>query len=469
MEKIEESKLYNLLKTFNSGEWKQFSLFLQSPLHNRREDTWRLQKYLRLQIRNNIKTINTLRAYKSVFPNESYDGLKLRGTMSDLLQLAEEYLLTAQAKEKTLSNTLAIAEIYRRRRLDKHFKWVIKKSSRLIEQQALKNEAYLRKHLQFQMENMQFQSRTQRTADLKLQDISDNIDRLYLLQKLRHACTQLSHQAVYHKKYDYGLLPSILESLDENALTDWPMIAVYYHCFRFLTATTPSNHFQQFRSLLLKHMELFTPEENKDLFLFAINFCIRQMNKGEKSFIAEAFALYQEALKVGFLIEENEMSRFAFNNIVGIALMMESYDWTASFIDDYHTYVNEAYRPATLSLNHARLAFATQKYDQAIYHLQTAEYKDLVNNLISRMLLIKIYYLQGAWEPLEAQLTNLDHFIRRAALSQFHKENYQQIIRFIRRLIALPPYDEEKKAQLYQDISNSSSLSEKSWLLEQLD
>ena len=47
--------------------------------------------------------------------------------------------------------------------------------------------------------------------------------------------------------------------------------------------------------------------------------------------------------------------------------------------------------------------------------------------------------------------------------------NYMNLIKFSKRLIALPPFDKKAKSALIQDIEKAENLAEKEWLLKQLN
>ncbi|MCB0579426.1 MAG: hypothetical protein KDD10_08975 [Phaeodactylibacter sp.] len=468
MEKFNTSKLWLLFETLSEKELRQLRNFLRSPFYTRREDVFRLYEHLRRHRKKGVVALTAEGAFAYTFPDEAYDSLKLRGTMSDLLELIEQYMLSKHFEKGKLPADFALVSIYRSRGLDKHFRWAMNKLKQKVSRFPYQNADFHSHKLAYQMELMYHQTRNRRTGRLNLQAVSGQMDCQYLAQKLRHACTQLSHQAVYQTEYDFGLLSPIVAQVEAMGFLDVPAIAIYYYCYRFLTEAYSLEYFQAFREQLAGHAALFPEEERKDLYLLAINFCIRQLNRGSAPFAREAWEMYRIGLREGFLLDNGQLSRFAFNNIVGIALKLGETAWAADFIEQYHSSIGDDFREATLSLNQARLAYARADFGRALLLLQNVEYEDLVTNLIARMLLLRIYYLQGELDALSSQLSSLENFVRRASFSQFHKENYLNIARFVKRLISLPPYDKEEREKLRQDIEAADPLSEKEWLLAQL-
>ena len=105
----------------------------------------------------------------------------------------------------------------------------------------------------------------------------------------------LSQKSVSDATYQFGLLEAALAHAERTDALEIPAIAIYYHCYRALDATQQNNvHFQQFRLLLTQCGDLFPPEELRDLYILAINFCIRQYNAGNQAYLAEQLELYKE-------------------------------------------------------------------------------------------------------------------------------------------------------------------------------
>ena len=84
---------------------------------------------------------------------------------------------------------------------------------------------------------MEFKIATKRAEGLNFQEISDTWDVLYLIQKLRHACAQLSHQSIFKQDYDFGLLSDLVKTVEQKKYLEVPAIAMYYYCLLY---TSPS-------------------------------------------------------------------------------------------------------------------------------------------------------------------------------------------------------------------------------------
>ncbi len=406
--------------------------------------------------------------FKKSFPNRPYDDLLLRATMSDLRELVEEFLMWQEMRSDRVKSKLSLAIVFRQRNLSYFFKRNLNKLEKELTQAKIQNTDYWQKKLEVQSEMVKFQTQTIRAAELPLQEISNSIDTLYLAQKLRHACTQITHQAVYKKEYEFGLLPNVIDEVEQKGFLEIPAIALYYYCYRFLTEKSGVSFFQQFIKELFTNGHHFPDSELKNLYLLAINFCIRQLNEGNTPFVKEGWELYQEGLKQGFLLDHGRLSGFSFNNVIAFGIRLNLFDKVRQFIQKYKTHLDPSQRESYISFNLARLEYTQGNHTAALRLLQTADFKDLVNNLIAKTYQLKIFYELDEYNLLDSHLSSFRHFIRRREVSDYHRINYLNIIGFVRKLIALPPEDHTAKKSLRKEIEQEEILTERTWLLEQL-
>ena len=462
-------KLLNLIATLSQTEQRQFRKFIQSSYVALREDVKNIYEIL-IQYVKKRKPFPKLEVlFTKVFPGEAYNALKLRGSMSDLLEILENFLIINLRKENKIENHLLLARIYRERKIEKNYNGNFQELNNLIQKQTLQNADFYRHQLAFLREQMMFQTQNKRTEHLFFQEISDTQDILYLSEKLNNACSKLSHQLVYKTDYDYSMLHHLLDFIEHEKYLDHPAISIYYYCVRFLTSDDNKDYFQKFKVNFFKHKSKFAKADLVSPYRLAINYCIRKMNEGEEAFIKEGWEFYKEGLAESILIENNFIPRFTFNNMIAMAISLKEYDWVSQFVKENSDLLEPKYREQTVCFNLARLAFAKEEYEAALGYLQEVEYNDLVNILIVKMMIIKVYFEIGADDALFSNLDSFGQFIRRREVSDYHKTNFLNIIKFIKKIKNTPPSDKQAFKELKQAILKTTLVSESSWLLEKID
>lgn len=462
---MSNSVLFDLVSSLDKAELLRLGKFVRSPFVTHRADVALLFACLAKCRYRDKPFPDKETLFRETFPGRAYDDLALRATMSDLRELIEDFLVWQHFQHDNLRVSMALMAQFRERNLPKHFEKAQRQTRRQLDDADIRNAEFHQKELDFLLESAQHKTRTMRTGELPLQEIADALDLHYLAQKLRHACTQLSHQAVYRTQYDLGLLPALIEQVERGRFLRVPAIALYYYCYRFLTEQYSLSYFQKFRNELFENERLFPATELKGLYLLATNFCIRQLNEGNTPFVAEGWRLYQEGLRRGFLIEHGRISSFTFNNIVAFGIRLEVFEEVEQFIRQYQSFLEPAQQKSFVDFNLARLEYRRNNLAKAMQYLQTADFKDLVNNLIAKTLLLKIYYQLGEFEILDAHLDSFRQFISRRELSEYHRKNYSNIVAIVKKMLGLQPGDAKGRAALREKIRATEVLTEREWML----
>ena len=363
---------------------------------------------------------------------------------------------------------IRLAAVYRKRNLPKHFRITLREARQSRERRPWRHADYYHDLNLIEWEQYQYDTAARRTESLNLQSTSDLLDTAFIARKLRLACLARSHQAVYRADYKMGLLDAVLQYVETARLLHIPAIGLYFHCYRFLNDSQAVSHFDSFKTMLFEHAESFPVEELRTLYLLAINFGIKKINESAEGWLRTTLELYQSALERKLLLENQHLSRFAFNNIVAIALRVGELDWTEQFILDYRSLLERQWREVTASLNLARVAYMRHDYPTALRHLQRSDYKDLLNNLIAKTLQLKIYFETDEYDLLDSHLTSMSTFIRRHTAIGYHRTNYSKIVYYTRQMMGLNFRDLQAVAEMQLRIEQEEILTEKEWLLERV-
>lgn len=453
----------HLIHSLSKQDLREARKWLASPYHNQRDD---LRQLFELLVAN--QSPDSESTHQQLYPGQPYDAQKLRLLQSYLYKCLEDFLLQQELAQQPEHTRYFLLSAYRKRGLARHFEKAWRKQARSDQRNPMQHPETHLQHYWKERERYQQRARGERTTEHNLQDMEDSLSYAMVSLKLRQACWLLAHEAVYEVGYRIDLLPEILSLASQDRYLSQPAVAIYFHCYQMLYAPTDRGLFKTFRAKLFEVLPHFPTEEVRDLFLLGINCCIRQINRtAEEDYLREALELYQRGLEEGVLLENGVLSRFTYGNVVGIALRLQALDWAAVFLKQYQPLLPSQEREAAFSLNAARLSFARQRYHDAISHLQQADYKDFINNMVAKTLLLKCYYELGEYEPLDYLMHTMRRFLRRRRMS-YHQQNYRNILWAVRKLMALRPKDREGRMALMNAIEELEPLTERDWLLEQI-
>ena len=462
-----KSRLIQVLRTFSKKEFREFNKWVHSPAHNQREDVIMLYNFL---LTSNNLFEDGLLAKEYVFPkiytDESFDDSKMRQVMHFLFKTLEEFLFFQKESENFVNKKLSLLNIYRKRNLDKPFHKTKKDIENYFNSEINPSENDLLNNYYFKKEVVVFNTNIKRSQELNLQSLTDTCDKAFITEKLKHACLILSHQRVFNIKYEIGLLPEILEFTKINDLLGNPRIGIQYYLCKILS----ENQVEDFYKLkeYLEKIKSIPKTEIKEAYIYSINFCIAQINLGNKVFSLEIFNLYKKGIEESILIEDDILSRYTFKNAIVAGLKLKEFIWVENFIDNYHKYLEDKYRSSFLYFTYAMLYYEKGNYDKALDVIHKYEFNDILINIESRMILIKIYYEMDEFKILESQLESMRAYLQRKKVIGYHKEVYKNIIRYTKKLLKVNPYSKAQKEKLKVEIEAAKPLTEKAWLLKQL-
>ena len=460
--------LHQLIAALPPSERRAAADWLASPYHQQRADCQALFAYLAKAI-DEGRQPSRADCWAAVFPGQAYDDQNMRLVMSYLNRRLEAFLQQQEMEAQPEQYQHLLLAAYRKRGLDRHFA----KAQKQLEKQRAKTrmpspEGFLQ-GFWLEREIYRQQSKAGRTQALNLQEQQDQLTLAFLGHQLRLGCYLLAHQSVYKASYEIPMEGAWLALAQQAPYCDQPGVAVYLHCYLMLKEPEEDRHFTAFREQLFAATPYFPKRELRDLYLLAINFCIRRINQTAEQFLREALELYQKGLETKLLLEEGWLSRFTYNNVVGIALRLQAHDWVEGFLHEYRPLLKPEQREAAFGLNAARLAFVRGRYRDALGHLQAADYRDFINSMVAKTLQLKVYYELGEYGLLESHLRNVRTFLRRKRKMSYHQQNYRNIVQLTQRLIALAPMDKAGQERLRADLQATEPLTERNWLLEKLE
>lgn len=467
---MKKSKLIQLFQTLNRQEIRKFRQWLASPYHNQRKEVEQLYDYLTNDITGfQEEYLNKQVAWRILFGEEAYDNTQFLHLMHQLLRQLEGFLCYERFRSTPFLEELHLLQELKERRLAKYFKNSLTKITKRQEQQPIRDALFWQRAYEFKIEEFQFSELEKRTTDIDLQELANGLDQNYFIQRLRLACSLLSHQIVQQKEYKTDWLKRVLEEVEQTSYIKQPVIALYYYAYKAMTDTNGELCFQQYLTLLKESDHLFEATELRDLYLMGINYGIQQLNKGVLSYLEPVFYLYKDGIEQHYLLLNGELSAWTYQNTTTSGIRLEEYKWVGQFIETYQTYLPIQYQDTLYQLCLGKLHYAQKQPKKAIELLQKVDSKDIHLHINAKLLLAKIYYEIDDFDLLDMLLTSIKAYIRRKRVIGYHKENYMNIIKCIQQLTELNLLDKTIKTQFRSTVENLNPLTEKNWILEMLE
>ncbi len=472
---MQKSTVILFLKRLSKRDWREFRKFVRSPFYNQREDILNLFDYLDISLNSlSFSVLDRKTVFSKVYPNENYDDKKLRHSNSVLLRLLKRYLSTAEFEKDSLQQQQYLYKSLREKDLDIFSEKELISANNFLENSSFRNSDFYFQKYQLGMDGAIFTMAKKRSGKMNFQSTADQLTISYISSLLRLSCNIQSHRTMSSQEYDLKLLPEILTLVESREHLKVPAVILYYHCYKAIEDLDQGNferseiNFEQLKESINLHWRLFPASEIRGIYLFAINYCIKRMNRGERQFIRTAFELFRDGLKNKTLLEEGILSSFTYKNITRLGIALSENQWVEQFLEDYKKYLYPRERENTWRYNLAYFYFQQQKYTEAMQLLLQVDFKDVLNNLDARRMLLKSYFELNEFNALSSLLESFARYIRRQKEIGYHKENNLNLIRIVKKIIEHGVLNKKVSAQFKEEIEETTRIAEREWLLEKV-
>jgi tetratricopeptide (TPR) repeat protein len=462
---MKKTKLIRLLQKLSEAEKEDLTRFLHSPYFNSDPEITRLFTALVSNWPEHPGDKKVL--FQQVFPGRPYDDKAFRYLTSQLNKRIERFLAIRAYEQNSHKADLDLLRAFTERHLEKEYQQTLRRLQHTMEQWPGRDASFFYSQMEIAtVAERHFALQRRRTYDPALQQITDQLDRYYFLQKLKYNCAMLDRQHVIEGPYQPNLSSALIEYLQHQEYFDEPLIRIYFQVYMALNEEDETEYFESLRNSLLGSQEATTLEEWRDLFYFAINYCLRKIRQGKTDFLAEALTLYRTGIDRHILLDGGQLSPWTFTNVVKLALRLGKYEWIDAFINEFMHLLPEQFRSDALHYSLAERYYYTHDYNQAIEHLNQVRLSDLNYHLGSRVLLAKVYYEEGSEEPLLSLLAAFTMFLKRnKKVSKPLKKTY---LNFCEALFRILKRRSGRWDSLETFIRETTMLTDRAWLLETL-
>ncbi|MCF8244676.1 MAG: hypothetical protein K9J37_09365 [Saprospiraceae bacterium] len=468
---MQTSKLYSILDRFDKYEQNRLKKFLTSPYFNRNEALVQLFDLLVSHI--NEKSTDDLEKtglWSKIYNGQSYDDVLFRKNCSDLLKLVEDFLAQQVFEENPINQATYLIEAVSKKKLDKLYKSSMRTARRLAEQQTYRTAKYYLS--QYEVEKNYFEIlglEHDRTSKKNEEAILNNLDRFFIAEKLRFACSVLSQKILVSHEYNLLLMDEIALQIEKIGFEDVPPIAVYHQIYLTYVDGENTEHYFKLMETLEKCGDLFPRNEAEFIYQAALNYCVKKLNQGSRQFLEEYFNVFVILLEKELIMTDGELSPWHFRNIIVIALRLGNTDWTENFISKYKTFLPESMRENAVSFNTAQLYFSQKKFEKVVELLRTVEYEDITYNLNSKTMLLSTYYETDEIEPLYSLMDSFRTYLNRHKdFSAAKRKPYLNLIKFTKQLTRITPGDKKALEKLKQEVEEVKDISSLNWLREKI-
>lgn len=471
-------KLMSLLRDFSNVERTRFDKYLKSPYFNESEELESLYHFLTEHLQctekpcSTNKTLNKIVVWQHIFFDKKYDDVHLRRLFSELTKHALHFLTLERSEEKLIKDHLAILEILQDTNLNAHFTGILKRTLSLQANFSTNANFHLHQH---QVEAIQH--RRNEKLGYQIQDFLHfskadyHLDCYYIRKKLKYYCDFLNYKDLFTVDINIDLFPNFLSYLAESVFLREPAIQGYFLVVQMLLYPEQEVFFFDLQQHLHRYQPSISEIERKEFYIHLLNYCLyKKINTGRVDFFKETFLLLRSMLNENLVLENDKLPISYYKLITSVGIQVREFAWTEAFIQNYTPKLPPEERENALTYNLAKVYFAQNQYEKVIEQLREVEYDNLTYALGGKLMLLKTYYELNEYLALDSLIDSFRVYLRRnQTISKEVRQQYLNVLRFIKKLSNIHSGDQVAIAKIEQQIQECKNLADKGWIVQKVE
>lgn len=463
----------SLLKSLSSKKRKRFRKFLVSPFFNENKEVIALFSWIEegLDAVNGEKRLTKEKTWQYLFGQKPYNDERMRRLCSELTKLTMQFLAVREYNSDHSSEVLYLLPAINEEQLNKHFIGVVRQTKKQLRKDSYQNANF--HYLAYQIEKQCHFHLERRVVNSKEPDhlikADHHMDCYYIINKLWHYVGLLTWKNARSIDSELHFFPGFLDYIAGSKFMEVPAVAVYYNIVLVFLYPLEEKHFYNFRQLLDRNSKYFTKTELQSIYLTAQNYCAYQINLGNLKYYRELFNIYKTLIDKFLLLSKNIIEPGNYKNIITVGLMVDEPEWVEKFIQEFTDYLPKANQDNDRNYNLAKVYFHQKEYEKVISQLREVEYKNKVYALGGKLMLLKTYYELKELNALDSLIDSFRIYLHRNQLiSRDVRQQYLNVLRFVRKLPINITYDKKEIEKLREQIKACKALAAKQWLLEKV-
>ena len=477
------SKIELLLKALKKHELQLLEKFISSPYFNSKKDITSLFIFFYESIKKDKFNFNLGTredAFSYVYPNESFNKIKITKLVSELVNLIQQFYVNQEIRYNNHLNKKIFISSLSSRNLDNQF---FKESKKLISQIKASPVQDADTHIDLHLlqKALHFhQGEPTSNKDLEsLAEIQKRLDIYYLLSKLQLICEANCLHHTYKEQLDIPMLDTV-KKLSLQYESTRILFPLYLNNLSNFQNLNDSESFDSLVSIFFKNLNLLSKKEQFSIFILILNTAGIRINAGHSDGIRKQFELYRMGLDNNILIRNNRITPQSFTNIVGLATNLNEITWAKKFIKNNSKFLPESVIEACILFSKGKIAFKQEKYDETLHFLWNCRFDHIAFDIRTKSFIIRtlfeIYNKNQTSEQYDfciGQILTIEKFIRRKKdLSKAKVSAYLNFIKITKKLLKLIANNNLTRTQannLRTKISKNENVVAKEWLISKLN
>jgi hypothetical protein len=483
-----KSKVIEIFGTFSPAEMKSFYNYINSPFHNSNKKVIKLYELIKKHYPElSSAGLEKETLFKKLYPGKEYSDIVMRILISDMLRLSEEFLAYQKYSGDYLAEKKYLLEELKERKLVTLFNRHIKEAELHLGKEGTINNTYFLQRFNIEAAQVNFLIATdkQHRAGEALLKQGEYLVDFFLMNGLTLLQELNEHKEVLNAKFDFNLIEIFFENLNiDNIVRQlkqknnnyYPVIEIYYYLYRFYKNGESDEYYSKLKNSVMSNLWLFNKDEQYNLLLGLESCSVTRLKYGKKKRHEELMEVYERMLSLDLFSGSEErkfMQANLFRNIFYTGVLLKRYQWAEDFVSEYSEYLVPEQRPDMYNYTIALLGFERKDYNNALENISKVNYRFFIFKYEAKVLMLKIYYEMGSFEPALSMIDSFAHFLSNNKLvSEIYKGQFMDFLKFLRILIkhktSAGKDNKLTRAELLKQAESTVQFASKGWIIEKI-
>ena len=482
---MQDSRLTEILKTFDKAELRSFEKFLDSPFVKSRRNIKPLLLHLsNFHPRFESPELNKERIFRILFPGIIYSEKKIINLMGDLTKETENFLKYQSLDEDEITSMLLISKGYYRKKLFRHSYRIANNMENKLTPGFSPGKDYFSKLKQVLFLKSSYYTTVNEFGNMidSKKNYFEASFAQFIIDLIQIHSSKDPALTTYGKKIENDFIKAVTESfnldlffsrMEKSSYAHKSLIDIHYYLFKTLVQPEEKKFYFLLRDLFYGNIKSFDREERYFLFNHLATYCSDEVSRKNIEFYQEALDVYKHMLKYNaYSHSESEyMQVVTYRNIIYYCNTVKDDKWFEYFIEKYSDVITPKHREDMKNFACANLQFLRKDFEKSLTSVSLITYEFFLFKPDLKNLMLKIYYELEYFEQAYSLIDTYKHYLSGTTeISDAYKAFYRNFVNRYLGLIKIKTRtSRESPAFLKSKIEKENKIVNKVWLLEKVD
>ena len=477
---MKRSKFYDLIRILSEQELKAFSIHLKENRHELGmafsifEHIHSFAPYYNSKLE--LDRDFLIKKFFQINPDAS-SRKRFYNELSKLSNKLKDFLVWERIKSQPFEKSMILAQLLKERNLRKESVAALNNAQKTLAITSntntlvkSNNPFHLLNYLKYYHFKYYATESLKLTSDPKdIKSTMQYLDLFYLSSKLKYSCEIESRNKIKKEETSISLIKESIDLIVSNSKLKIPIVEVYLQSYK-LVSTPSAEQFKSLHKFIMGNSYKISNRDKKIIFTYLINFCANQIRKGAKSYLQEAYNIYEYLEKEKLLLDGGIIATTRFNNIIDVACKVKNFKWAEQFIETNAKFLTLGTREETIRIARAVIHFEKEEYGKSLLFLREGRFKNIDHALRSRWLIICCFCALGEETSLDSICKATRQYLKRVqGINKEIVKGTQNLIIITKQINKYRYQKKNKKEQLKKKLSQLNPIIFKTWLEELID